>query len=231
MSLQPHVRAVLAGVAATVIAALGTAAYLDSRDDAAEIADPRPGPSGQAAPPLRVGARAPRSAPLQPDAPATADVAGDAAAATDSSAVPPRPAAMTTPDREGAIAAAEYFLELSNAIYLSGDTTAWDELASPDCVWCQRISDATRAAAARYPDRSGGARDAGVLETVAQDEPARRWSFLVGVHTEASASKDASGVPFLDLGGDVVSGIDLGFEDGDWVVYDLVPEVELQAAR
>jgi hypothetical protein len=59
--------------------------------------------------------------------------------APSTSAPPTRPAAMDRQDVEGAIAAAQYFLELYPYVYNTGDLTEWRAMSHPDCVFCARV--------------------------------------------------------------------------------------------
>lgn len=55
------------------------------------------------------------------------------------SEAPERPAAMARDDVEGAIAAAQYFLELYPYAYNTGDLTEWRAMSHPDCVFCASV--------------------------------------------------------------------------------------------
>lgn len=51
-------------------------------------------------------------------------------------APPQKPAAMSTPDEEGAVAAAEYFLRMTTYAAATGDTAELEAMSSPDCQFC-----------------------------------------------------------------------------------------------
>lgn len=82
-----------------------------------------------------------------PSAPPTSPAATPAPTATAStpmptpsrSAPPERPAAMDRDDIEGAIAAAQYFLELYPYAYNTGDLTAWKAMSHPECIFCASV--------------------------------------------------------------------------------------------
>ena len=50
---------------------------------------------------------------------------------------PEKPAAMSTPDEEGAVAAAEYFLRMTTYAAATGDTAELEAMSSPDCQFCE----------------------------------------------------------------------------------------------
>lgn len=52
-------------------------------------------------------------------------------------APPQKPAAMSTPDEEGAVAAAEYFLRMTTYAAATGDTAELEAMSSPDCQFCE----------------------------------------------------------------------------------------------
>ena len=49
---------------------------------------------------------------------------------------PEKPAAMSTPDEKGAVAAAEYFLRMTTYAAATGDTAELEAMSSPDCQFC-----------------------------------------------------------------------------------------------
>ncbi len=71
--------------------------------------------------------------------PAPSVTASSPTPAPSSSAPPERPAAMERRDVEGAIAAAQYFLELYPYVYNTGDLTEWRAMSHPDCVFCASV--------------------------------------------------------------------------------------------
>ena len=50
---------------------------------------------------------------------------------------PEKPAAMSTPDEKGAVAAAEYFLRMTTYAAATGDTAELEAMSSPDCQFCE----------------------------------------------------------------------------------------------
>lgn len=55
------------------------------------------------------------------------------------SAPPDRPEAMARDDLAGAMAAAEYFLELYPYAYNTGDLTEWRAMSHPECIFCASV--------------------------------------------------------------------------------------------
>jgi hypothetical protein len=54
--------------------------------------------------------------------------------------VPPvRPDAMSTPDADGAAAAAAYFTQLYAYAYATADLTEWKAMSEPDCQFCTNV--------------------------------------------------------------------------------------------
>lgn len=74
-------------------------------------------------------------------------------------AEPVPPPEMERGDEAGAIAAAEYFMELSEYAFLTGDLTTWNAISTTDCGYCRNVDDAVRDAYA-----SGGYYTGGALE-------------------------------------------------------------------
>lgn len=54
-------------------------------------------------------------------------------------AAPERPPALERTDETGAIAAAEYFLDLFRYVMATGDTTEWDTVSATDCGFCENV--------------------------------------------------------------------------------------------
>ena len=53
---------------------------------------------------------------------------------------PERPDAMNTADEAGAIATAEYFMELYTYARQTGDLTEWNALSADDCSFCNSVT-------------------------------------------------------------------------------------------
>lgn len=77
------------------------------------------------------------------------------------SAAPQRPATMDRDDVEGAIAAAQYFLELYPYAYNTGDLTEWKALSHPECIFCASVVEGVEELHA-----SGGYQTGGEIEWV-----------------------------------------------------------------
>lgn len=71
---------------------------------------------------------------------------------------PTRPAALDQPPSvDGAVAVAAYFIELYPYLFATNDQTAWRELSSPECIFCQDVIDDANVMAAAGQRREGGA--------------------------------------------------------------------------
>jgi hypothetical protein len=68
---------------------------------------------------------------------------------------PERPAAMDTVNLNGAIATAEYFLELFPYALNTGDINDWDALSHPDCQFCSGLSAEVKRQAAVLQHQEG----------------------------------------------------------------------------
>lgn len=77
------------------------------------------------------------------------------------SAAPQRPETMGRDDVEGAIAAAQYFLELYPYAYNTGDLTEWKALSHPECIFCASVVEGVEELHA-----SGGYQTGGEIEWV-----------------------------------------------------------------
>lgn len=89
-----------------------------------------------------------------PTSPTPSATASNPAPST--SAPPARPAAMQRQDVEGAIAAAQYFLELYPYAYNTGDLTEWRAMSHPDCIFCASVIDNVEELHAAGGYQSGG---------------------------------------------------------------------------
>ena len=83
-----------------------------------------------------------RSAPPSPSATPTPDAATP----------PERPDAMATVDADGAAAAAGYAIEVLNFAATTGDRAPWDAISSPTCRMCAKFAEDI---AASGPDLTG----------------------------------------------------------------------------
>lgn len=97
--------------------------------------------------------------PPRPTATPTETPAPTPTASAEPVAEPVPPPEMERGDEAGAIAAAEYFMELSEYAFLTGDLTTWNAISTTDCGYCRNVDDAVRDAYA-----SGGYYTGGALE-------------------------------------------------------------------
>jgi hypothetical protein len=75
---------------------------------------------------------------------------------------------MQRTDVEGAIAAAQYFLELYPYAYNTGDLTEWRAMSHPECIFCASVIENVEELHARGGYEVGGEF---VFKTVAAREP------------------------------------------------------------
>lgn len=109
-------------------------------------------------------------------------------------AAPERPAAMDQPDETGAVAAAEYVLQLYAYALSTGDLTAWDALSGQSCEFCEN----TRADVDRvYADggfyQGGELRDLYDVQVVGRDEQLGVYGVQVGFHISGGREYDGAG--------------------------------------
>jgi hypothetical protein len=72
---------------------------------------------------------------------------------------PVPPPEMERGDEVGAIAAAEYFMRLSEYAFLTGDLATWNAISTTDCGYCRNVDEAVRDAYASGGYYTGGALD------------------------------------------------------------------------
>lgn len=72
------------------------------------------------------------------------------------SEAPTRPEAMDRTDVEGAVAAAQYFLELYPYVYNTADLREWRAMSHPDCVFCASVAEDVEALHAEGGYEVGG---------------------------------------------------------------------------
>lgn len=143
----------------------------------------------------------------------------------DTERAPERPAAMSAPTVEGAVATAQYFLtELYPHIYRSGDLREWNELSSPDCTFCAGMRDKTTEMVT-----AGEHVDAGAVtlsNTSATEQRAGSW-YLVSARLEQETSTrlDRAGAALSTTPGGAVDALLAISWDGAWQVdeVDLTP--------
>jgi len=70
--------------------------------------------------------------------------------------LPVMPPEMANNDAAGAEAALRYFVELSDYVLASGDSSQWTAVTDDDCVFCQSIVDSAAEIAAGGWERRGG---------------------------------------------------------------------------
>lgn len=128
--------------------------------------------------------------------------------------------AMATPDEAGAAAAAEYFVQLYDYSFASGDLAPWNALSGETCDFCRAIASDVAAI-----DQSANAT---ILEptTIVSSrvwmiEPAKWFGADLLVHESPSSQIDSEGDPVaVDDGGDFRLALALSWADG-WTVDEV----------
>ncbi|MBO0919783.1 hypothetical protein J1G42_02950 [Cellulomonas sp. zg-ZUI222] len=131
----------------------------------------------------------------------------------DATTPPDRPAAMATPDADGAAAAAAYFIALYPYVYATGDLTEWRALADPACEFCNSVAGEVEVLHSR------GHRVDTPLTVVSSKglelDPDRWFSAEVAVVLAESREVDANGTTVsTDAGGSYRTTFALTWADG-----------------
>lgn len=105
-------------------------------------------------------------------------------------AAPERPAAMDQSDETGAVAAAEYFLALSQYTVHSGALDRWEQVATQDCRYCAYVTQTAQDAQDRGVRIIGGDLTVRTAELTAADSAL--GVYAVSVAYEASPLVEVS---------------------------------------
>ncbi|WP_279596161.1 DUF6318 family protein [Actinomyces bowdenii] len=186
---------------------------------------PEPGAVGSGtgeseAPGAGVGAD-PSGGPVA-ELPAEQEASRRAALAT---ALPERPAGMDENSPAGAIATAEYFVQLYPYVYATGDLEQWRAMSREDCVFCTSVIDNVTELHSK-----GGWRDPWV-HTVTNTQyvepgPGSDYSRIdVVFNRDATYTYDGSGnaPDVADANGGVVLMLAMKYENGRWVIREGEP--------
>ena len=117
---------------------------------------------------------------------------------------PERPAEMERTDETGAMAAAEYFMELFAYVMATGDLEEWDRVSGQTCTFCASVREDVERI------YSSGGRVAGVDLVVGRTEKTG-YEEVLGVYGVALAFSFGEGA---ELGADGEVAQKLGAEDG-----------------
>ena len=123
---------------------------------------------------------------------------------------------MNRDDVQGAIAAAQYFLELYPYAYNTGDLTEWREMSHPECIFCASVIENVEALHA-----SGGYQFGGEIEWLSIEGDESASTGLVAV--DAVARQGPTFESRKNVTDEVSSGgrarlfVDLELEEG-WLV-------------
>lgn len=118
---------------------------------------------------------------------------------------PVPPPAMEQADEAGALAAAEYFMKLSEYAFLTGDLNTWNEISTTDCGYCRNLRERV--------DRvwGGGGRIEGAALRIdeprleATDEELGIFAVAIDYSSDPAQELDATGAVTNELpGGDGV---------------------------
>lgn len=129
---------------------------------------------------------------------------------TPSPTPPPKPEAWSRDDDTGALAAAQYFMDLYNYVIATGDLTEWKALAAPDCDFCQSVATTTASTYEVGGEIQGGSISVSDAAVVGRDE-----AFAVTTVELKYATTEVR-----DLGPDGAVTSSTPAEDG-WVLVDL----------
>lgn len=170
---------------------------------------------------LLVGGCTAESNPAPPSpAPSTASEAAPTPTPSpeETSGAPVAPAGAPSPTAESAEQTATHFLQLYPYVYVSGDLSEWDRLASPSCQYCSRTRDDVRRIQRSVHRVTGG--EVEVTDTRADEvTPGEMFSVLVDYDEAPSEEVDAEGaVVAASDGGRYTALFALRWSERAWVV-------------
>ncbi|KRD43719.1 hypothetical protein ASE38_05775 [Cellulomonas sp. Root930] len=106
---------------------------------------------------------------------------------------PERPAALDEPPSvEGAVAVAEYFVDLFPYINATGDLADWGRLSHPECIFCADSNDSVQAKVTLGHHDEGGSIDV-VSRTATEVEPGAWYTVTLEFAQAPSVTVDAAG--------------------------------------
>ncbi len=127
---------------------------------------------------------------------------------------------MTSPDEAGAAAAAEYFVQLYDYSFASGNLEPWNGLASETCDFCRDIA-ADVAEIGQSGNRTLNEPTSIVTSRVWMIEPAKWFGADLIVREAPSTQVDATGATVAtDDGGEFRLALALSWADG-WKVDEV----------
>ncbi len=131
---------------------------------------------------------------------------------------PTRPAAADRTDIEGAIAAAQHFLELYPYAYNTGDLDTWKAMSHPECIFCKSVIENVEELHAAGGYQTGGSIT--WVRTTAQALGAS-GAFTVDAVARQEPTEEVVGGAFSTVseGGEALVYVDLDLTaDGGWLV-------------
>ncbi|MBO1752457.1 hypothetical protein J4G33_11660 [Actinotalea sp. BY-33] len=133
---------------------------------------------------------------------------------------PTRPEAMDSSDEAGAVAAAEYFMELFAYVLATGDTTDWNAVTVESCILCTNVRERAETLHA-----SGGMRGGGVSvhssQLIGTDTTINARAVEVDYTFSAGEELDASGETTEVLAEESGTAVlDVSFTEQGWVLLE-----------
>ncbi|MDT0166469.1 DUF6318 family protein [Actinotalea sp. AC32] len=136
---------------------------------------------------------------------------------------PERPAEMDRMDEIGAVAAAEYFLELQEYAVRTGDLAEWRQVSRPDCEFCRGMSESVQRVYDGGGAYTGRAFTAGDARVIGHDEVLGVFAVEAEFVAAPGHEVDAAGAPVVDIPlEDGFMTLDVLIVDGEWSLLGVV---------
>ncbi|MBO1751478.1 hypothetical protein J4G33_06635 [Actinotalea sp. BY-33] len=129
-------------------------------------------------------------------------------------AAPERPAEMERTDEVGAMAAAEYFMELFAYVMATGDLEEWDRVSGQTCSFCANVREDVDATYSEGGRIVGGGVEVSSIEVLLFEETLVAFAVEAQYRVAAGAEEDADGTVVRELP-----------EESGWIVLDLAEGV------
>ena len=131
---------------------------------------------------------------------------------------------MSRDDSEGAAAAAEYFLSLYAYIKVTGDIEEWDTMSHRACDFCETASERAKEIEDNGETFTGGDLTMKVFETYARDDLTGIYPLDVRITQAAHVTRGPGGKVVAESGETTDDRrIEMGRQDGEWVVVTVAP--------
>lgn len=133
---------------------------------------------------------------------------------------PAKPAGWTSNDDAGALAAAQYFMDLYNYVIATGDLTEWKALAAPDCGFCSSVATTTGDVYGAGGHIEGGAITVSEPAVVGRDEAFAITTVEMRYSTDAVRDVAADGAAISSTPAESAwVAADLYFTGSGWQLY------------